>query len=34
MAGTMLSIAPMLILYFVLQKQFVESVDRAGITGE
>ena len=34
MAGTMLSIAPLLILYFVLQKQFVESVDRAGITGE
>lgn len=34
MAGTMLSIAPLLLLYFVLQKQFVESVDRAGITGE
>jgi uncharacterized repeat protein (TIGR02543 family) len=34
MAGTMLSIAPLLILYFVMQKQFVESVDRAGITGE
>lgn len=34
MAGTMLAILPMLILYFVLQKQFVESVDRAGITGE
>ena len=34
MAGTMLAIAPLLILYFVLQKQFVESVDRAGITGE
>ena len=34
MAGTMLAIAPLLIFYFVLQKQFVESVDRAGITGE
>ena len=34
MAGTMLSIAPLLLLYLVLQKQFVESVDRAGITGE
>ncbi len=34
MAGTMLSIAPLLIFYFILQKQFVESVDRAGITGE
>jgi multiple sugar transport system permease protein len=30
----MLAIAPLMILYFVLQKQFVESVDRAGITGE
>ena len=34
MAGTMLSILPLLLLYFVLQKQFVESIDRAGITGE
>lgn len=34
MAGTMLSILPLLILYFVLQKQFVESIDRTGITGE
>ena len=34
MAGTVLSIAPLLLLYLVLQKQFVESVDRAGITGE
>ena len=34
MAGTMLSVAPLLLLYLVLQKQFVESVDRAGITGE
>ena len=34
MAGTMLTIAPLLLLYLVLQKQFVESVDRAGITGE
>ena len=34
MAATMLSILPVLILYFVLQKQFVESVDRTGITGE
>ena len=34
MAGTMLAIAPLMILYFVLQKQFVESVDKAGITGE
>ena len=34
MAATMLSILPMLIMYFVLQKQFVESIDNAGITGE
>ena len=34
MAGTVLAILPMMIFYFVLQKQFVESVDRAGITGE
>ena len=30
MAGTMLSILPLLIMYFVLQRQFVESVDRTG----
>lgn len=34
MAGTMLSILPLLVMYLVLQKQFVESVDRTGITGE
>jgi len=34
MAGTLLTIVPMLLMYTVLQKQFVESVDRAGITGE
>ena len=34
MAGTMLSILPLLILYFVLQRYFVESIDRVGITGE
>ena len=34
MAGTMLSVAPMMVLYFFLQKQFVESIDKAGITGE
>jgi multiple sugar transport system permease protein len=34
MAGTMLSILPLLLMYLVLQKQFVESVDRTGITGE
>ncbi len=34
MAGTMLSILPLLLLYLVLQRHFVESIDRTGITGE
>ena len=34
MAGTFLSILPLLVIYFIAQKQFVESVDKAGITGE
>lgn len=34
MAGTLISILPLLLLYFGLQKWFVESVDRSGITGE
>ncbi len=34
MSGTMLSILPLMIMYFVLQRYFVESIDRTGITGE
>jgi multiple sugar transport system permease protein len=34
MAGTMLNILPLIIIYFFTQKQFVQSVDRSGITGE
>lgn len=34
MAATMITIVPLLITYFALQKYFVESVDRSGITGE
>lgn len=34
MAGTFLNILPLLIVYFTTQKWFVESVDRAGLTGE
>ena len=34
MAGTLLSVLPLMIMYFVLQRYFVESVDRSGITGE
>lgn len=34
MAGTVISIVPLLIVYFLLQKYFVESVDNSGITGE
>lgn len=34
MAATSLSILPLLGIYFILQRYFVESIDRAGITGE
>lgn len=34
MAATSLSILPLLIMYLFLQKHFVESIDRTGITGE
>jgi len=34
MAGTMLSILPLMLMYFILQRYFVESIDRTGITGE
>ena len=34
MAGTMLAIAVPLLLYFLLQKYFVNAIDRSGITGE
>lgn len=34
MAGTVLTIAPVVLIYFVLQKWFVEGVDRTGVTGE
>ena len=34
MAATVITILPLLILYLVIQKQFVKGVDRSGITGE
>jgi len=34
LAGNVLTLLPLLILYFFTQKQFVESIDRTGITGE
>jgi multiple sugar transport system permease protein len=34
MAATLITMTPLLIIYFVLQRQFVESIDRTGITGE
>ncbi len=34
LSGTFLNILPLLVMYFVLQKWFVESVERTGITGE
>jgi multiple sugar transport system permease protein len=33
MAGNLLTILPLLIIYFIGQKQFTESIDRTGITG-
>ena len=34
MAGTILTIAPLLVVYFCLQRYFTEAIDRSGITGE
>jgi multiple sugar transport system permease protein len=34
LAGTFLNILPLLVFYFLLQRWFVESVERSGITGE
>ncbi|MGQ9814472.1 MAG: carbohydrate ABC transporter permease [Candidatus Roseilinea sp.] len=34
LSGTFLNILPLLIFYFILQRWFVESVERTGITGE
>lgn len=34
LAGTTLSILPVIILFLIFQKQFIESVERSGITGE
>jgi len=34
MAATILIILPMLILYFILQRWFIEGIDKTGITGE
>lgn len=34
LAGNILTLLPLLIIYFFTQKHFVESIDRTGITGE
>ena len=34
MAGTLISLIPLLLMYFALQKQFVEGIDKAGLTGQ
>jgi len=34
LAGTLLTIIPLIILYFFVQKQFIESIEKTGITGE
>lgn len=33
-AGTMLSIVPLVIMYGIIQRYFIESIDKSGITGE
>lgn len=33
LAGVIVSILPLLIFYFIIQRQFTESIDRTGITG-
>ena len=33
LAGTVLSILPSVIIYLVLQKRFVESIERSGVVG-
>jgi multiple sugar transport system permease protein len=34
MAATLLIILPLLLMYVVLQRLFIEGIDRSGITGE
>lgn len=34
LAGTLLTVLPLLVIYFIFQKFFVESIDRTGISGE
>lgn len=34
LAGTLLTIIPLIILYFVVQRQFIESIEQTGLTGE
>jgi multiple sugar transport system permease protein len=34
LAGTLLTILPLIVFYLILQKQFVESIEKTGITGE
>ena len=34
MAGTLLNVLPLIIMYFFTQKYFVDGIDKAGITGE
>lgn len=34
MAGTLMTILPLVVIYFVTQRFFVEGIDKAGITGE
>ena len=33
-AGTILSIVPLVIMYGIVQRYFIESIDKSGIAGE
>ncbi|MFA6620489.1 MAG: carbohydrate ABC transporter permease, partial [Bacilli bacterium] len=34
MAGSLMTILPLVVIYFISQRFFVEGIDKAGITGE
>jgi multiple sugar transport system permease protein len=34
MAGTVLNILPLVVIYFFTQRWFMEGIDKTGITGE
>ena len=34
MAGTLISIIPLILLYVIVERRLIESIDKSGITGE